>query len=151
MLSIRRSCGLTTGFLLVLGLIGASTSAAAERPTRAQFIKRADAVCRAYDDKEVKAAYPGFMTNETSIRNQGPKVLVLLRAKLAALRKLTPPAGDAVRVAAVWRLLELTVNAFAREIRAERAGTWDPRRREITAVRKRLDTAADRYGFIWCP
>jgi len=138
--------------LIALALAALATTAlAAEPPTRAQFIKRADALCRAYDDKEVKAAAPGFMTNATSIRKQGPKVLLLLRAKLADLRKLTPPAGDAARLSGIWKLLEQTVNAFAREIQAERAGDWDPRRREIGAIRKKLEAATDRYGFIWCP
>lgn len=75
--------------------------------TEPQYIAKADALCRAADEKVTKLG-PLFPASRAAA--VGGKVLAIDRSTLAALRALTPPTSKRAAVARVLRLADIAIN-----------------------------------------
>jgi hypothetical protein len=111
--------------------------------SKAQFIRKGDAICAAYRVRFMRV--PVSPTQE-SLRANGPAVLRIARAKIAALRALHPPRSART----VLALFEQKADAFAEDIAAARAGTFDPSASRVDAISARLARETHAYGFQVC-
>jgi hypothetical protein len=89
-----------------------STSTTVGPPlTKAEFLARANGVCRATKDqmKTIDIPYPSKMT-DAETRDYyvkfGAQAIPMLRDMLAQLRTLTPPVEDQARITAAWKEME---------------------------------------------
>lgn len=117
----------------------------AERPTKAAFISRADAICRRADDKEAPLIY----RSGSDPAGAGASLVVVLRAKHRALRQLVPPAGFDRGWSRLLGQIEANIDRFARNVARAKAGK--AAREDTSTPLGRLTDSMRAYGFKWCP
>ncbi len=94
------------GVLLLTGTAGADVTEK-RAPSRSSYIARADSICGDVSDQidSVIAGLGDAPSDEDALAAVG-QLIDLSRAELRQLRALTPPKGDAKKVAKIYRAVE---------------------------------------------
>ena len=119
-----------------------------DAPTKAEFVKQADAICQQSNDERIASTeklfkkyngLPPKAVEEDFIAEEGAPVI---REQLEQLSALDPPAGEEDEVDALWSAFEKAL----KQIEAEPAGA-------ITRglqIFKEFEQMAIKYGFDEC-
>jgi hypothetical protein len=143
----RQVIALLTGLALAV-LAGCGSSGASDAPTKAAFIKQADAICKEADAEQTKAleelAKKGSLEKMSDAEQLDLAVefgLPPIQKEEAKLGELTPPAGD-----------EGEVKAFVKSIEeATKKAEADPSLLTAGAgPYKQADKLGKSYGFKDC-
>lgn len=141
---------------VALGLIaaigGAATTAKASvQISKPQYIAKADAIC---GSAIVKISKLGRLYPASRAAAVGAKILDVDRRALAALRALTPPAGQTTTIKGLLGLTDKAINkGIAGVVAAARTGNnsaYMAAARRATALINTAHAAARRYGFSTC-
>lgn len=135
------------------------SSTVASAITRAQFIVRADAVCKA---SEARLA-PVLTTEASALSGQSPNALVggealdkaqaIVRAGIAALRALPEPNADRTVLSQLFSAVGREAGALgtlATDFRESKTSAATAVEKEVTADSSRYTAIAARYGFRRC-
>jgi hypothetical protein len=137
-----------TFLLLSAGAVG-GCGGSSDVPTKAAFIKQADAICARADSKQ-KADFRKFAEEHTITKltsDQQSKLIVSIGlppiiTEASELRELTPPDGDEDEVQAIIDGMENGVKAAEKEPLSMNPGPNNP----FNSV----DQMARKYGFKGC-
>jgi hypothetical protein len=129
------------GWIVVLALVaaGCGLQRKAAPPTRADFVRRANAVCKSYDAKFNRLAQP------QTLAEIGPyidRASALITAELQKLRMIEPPAALAVRYRGFLGTGAQELKLTRRLSTAAKAGNAGSVRRLIAAG-QRMDAHAN--------
>jgi hypothetical protein len=129
----------------------AGTANATVQISKRQYVVKADAIC---GSAIVKVSKLGRLYPASRAATVGAKVLLVDRHALAALRALTPPAGQAVTIRALLGLADKAINkGIAGVVTAARTGSnsaYVAAARRATVLINAAHAAARRYGFSAC-
>ncbi len=127
--------------------------------SKAQFIVRADAVCKA---SEARLA-PVLAKEASLLSGQSPNILagaealdqaqVIVKAGIAALRALPEPGTDRTTLSQLFEVADREASALARlatDFREMNAPAATAVEKEITADGARYKAIASRFGFKEC-
>ncbi len=121
-----------------------------ERPTKAEWITAADALCREMFEELDQIPEPQTLEESYEL---GGRTIEIQRASLAALRALTPPTGDEAVVAEILDAHEALIDWGEEMIESLAAGD-EERAFELHVDAERLAEEADRltgdYGLREC-
>lgn len=129
--------------LLLAGVVAAPAGGATATLSKKEYIAQADRVCAVY---AARMARVPVQPNESSLRRNGPAFLTLARRELARLWRLGPPRS-ARPILALWKR---KIDAFAADVAAARAGTFDVADSQVDSIGARLFQMKRRYGFRVC-
>jgi hypothetical protein len=148
----QRLARIAASLCLIAAIGGAATTAnAGAQISKPQFIAKADAIC---GSAIVKISKLGRLYPASRAASVGAKILAVDRRTLAALRALTPPAGEAAKIKGLLGLTDKAINTgIAGVVTAARSGSNDAylaAARRATALINTAHKAARRYGFSTC-
>jgi hypothetical protein len=140
---------------VALGLVAAisaaaGTARAGAQISKPQYIAKADAIC---SSAIVKVSKLGRMYPASRAVAVGAKVLSVDRRTLAALRALTPPAGEEARIRVLLGLADKAINkGIAGVVAAAHNGNsaYMAAARRANAMINTAHAAARKYGFLAC-
>lgn len=123
---MRRACTVPIAALVACGLVlaGLCTVAAAspakKPPTKKEYIKKGDAICRKLnDDTQALASQHGLDTTQNPTPDQinafVKDVVPAIRDALDELRALKPPKGDAKKLRKIFAAVDKAVDRVERD------------------------------------
>jgi hypothetical protein len=137
------------GLIAVIGAAGGIANAAVQI-SKPQYIAKADAIC---GSAIVKVSKLGRLYPASRAAAVGAKVLDVDRRALAALRALTPPAGQAATIKGLLGLADKAINkGIAGVVTAARGSNtaYTAAARRANALINTAHAAARKYGFSAC-
>ena len=152
-LSRVAATGLAAVLLAACGGGGGGGGSASKAPTKAEFVKAADKICKKADDKFDDIDGPSGQDDYEGMQEFSEDSVKLFEAALTDLRKLEVPEGDEEDVEEVYDGIEKQIKLI--EDLGEAAEDEDDDRineifEEGEDQSKELDESADDYGFKVC-
>jgi hypothetical protein len=119
--------------------------------TKPQYIAKGDAIC-ATAIRQIKQLGP--LSGRAGAAAYGSRWLTIDRRTLAGLRRLSAPAADRAKIAALLQLADVAINkGVAPAVSAAKSGSsanYQTAARRAAALINRAHAAARAYGFSAC-
>jgi hypothetical protein len=143
------------GAIAALALAGCGAGGPGPAPTRAEFIARADAICRQETAKlsGLRARERASSASPVEARLQVHEVVGTQEAATARLESLSPPAGEATTIAR-WLTARTVAATFELDTAEAPRGEGSVAGRDIRAALRRaiarVRDLSQSYGFRVC-
>lgn len=143
---IRLAAGVAAVSLAACG----SSSKTAE-PTKAEYLTKANAICRAMNTQLAQIPPPG--NDPVQAASSADRAIAITKPVLRALRALAAPTGDAQALAAIYQKVDVLVADYAAFSGAAHAGNLPalgPAGAQIDADSRVANAASNAYGMTVC-
>jgi hypothetical protein len=132
---VRKVAAAVAGVLAAAG--GVTACGGGHSLSKAEYIKRADAIC---------SSYARVLTKESNAITLSPSFVSVWKDNMTRLRKLKAPKADRSRVAKIWDETDLAFATWLKELKAQGLKAFD----DEPAIFHRAASAAAAYGLHDC-
>lgn len=142
--------GLAAVVAAAAALVVVAATRGADEPTRAEYLARAEAICKEYGDRLDRIPPPGDLSSPGSVVESLRQALPLLREQESAVRALVAPAALRARLDRFYELTDSSLDELQAALDAALERELFPMATALTRfgdVRNRAKRLAGEIGF----